>query len=619
MTTEGSNRDFFIDEFECADDEDIQEEDSSPAEPVTVPRDLASYPEETRNEVQRRIGYINWVRKRLDGGWTKAKLAPLIEQASAEIEGDPPNWRTLARWWKSYSKSGCLLTSLIPQHGGKGNRKNKLDIESEVFFDKAVERYLVRERPSIAKVYRYYTSSIQVANQRFEGEPLKALSYNGFYNRIKSLPPYDVAVARYGKFVADHQYNAIGTHMLPERILERVEVDHTPLDLILLDDELFVPLGRPHLTLLVDSYSRCITGFYIGFEGTSFNSVRKALLHSIKPKNYVSERYPCIEHDWPCYGVPEVLVVDNGAEFWSKSLEQVCLEVGINVQYNPVRKPWLKPLVERMFGGINRSLTVDIPGKTFSNLLEKEDYNPAKDAVMRFSVFVEHFHQWVIDDYHQSPDSRKRYIPALWWDKGFKSLPPSKIKEDDLKQLEVIIGLSAYRQLRRGGIHIHCLRYDSEELSKYRKNHPASEKILVKTNPDNLASVYVYLKALGEYLQVPCVDPIGYTAGLTLQQHYINLRLHRNYIDSALDLDSLARVRMQLNERIEREIEELSNYRRKSRNVKGMIKLARHQQVGSGENGSVVSQQELLPLKSEQSTDNQLDDWDDYVYDLDGY
>ncbi|WP_211321723.1 hypothetical protein [Photobacterium indicum] len=31
----------------------------------------------------------------------------------------------------------------------------------------------------------------------------------------------------------------------------------------------------------------------------------------------------------------ESLVVDNGAEFWSKSLEQSCLEVGINITTKP--------------------------------------------------------------------------------------------------------------------------------------------------------------------------------------------------------------------------------------------------------------------------------------------
>lgn len=120
----------------------------------------------------------------------------------------------------------------------------------------------------------------------------------------------------------------------------------TTLDLILLDDESLVSIGRPNLTLLIDVYSHCIVGFNLSFFQPGYESVRNALLNCISPKDYTRTKYPMIEHDWPCHGKPETLVVDNGVEFWSSSLEQSCLELGINIQYNPVRKPWLKPMMK---------------------------------------------------------------------------------------------------------------------------------------------------------------------------------------------------------------------------------------------------------------------------------
>ncbi len=62
----------------------------------------------------------------------------------------------------------------------------------------------------------------------------------------------------------------------------------------------------------------------------------KAILNAIKPKTDIAERFPSIECEWYCQGKMESLVVDNGAEFWSKSLEQSCLEVGINLQLSPL-------------------------------------------------------------------------------------------------------------------------------------------------------------------------------------------------------------------------------------------------------------------------------------------
>ncbi|WP_429102384.1 hypothetical protein [Aeromonas rivipollensis] len=122
--------------------------------------------------------------------------------------------------------------------------------------------------------------------------------------------------------MADVEFMTISSHIPPSCVMERVEIDHTPLDLILLDDDLLVPLGRPCLTLLIDSYSHCVVGFNLSFNQPGYESVRNALLNSIPPKNYVKDKYPSVEHEWPCYGKPATLVVDNGVEFWSKSLEQ---------------------------------------------------------------------------------------------------------------------------------------------------------------------------------------------------------------------------------------------------------------------------------------------------------
>lgn len=71
-----------------------------------------------------------------------------------------------------------------------------------------------------------------------------SLQERAFYKRIEKMPQYDVMVARYGKYRADIEFNAIDGHLPPQRVLERVEIDHTPMDLILIDDELLVPLGQ---------------------------------------------------------------------------------------------------------------------------------------------------------------------------------------------------------------------------------------------------------------------------------------------------------------------------------------------------------------------------------------
>ncbi|MBY6094666.1 Mu transposase C-terminal domain-containing protein [Ferrimonas balearica] len=607
----------------------VQEVDEANDEPGLIPRDIASYPESVRRETYRRADYLLWFRKHLTGGWTQKNLEPLLADAERAIGKPAPSWRTLASWWRSYKQAGFQLQALVPKHANKGNSKSRTTSAEQRFFDKAVQRYLIPQRPSVAAAYEFYESSIRVENAKLLGDKVVPISYRAFLDRINRLPPYEVMKARHGKHKADVEFDAVGSHFPPDRVLEWVEIDHTPLDIILLDDELHIPLGRAFLTLLVDSYSKCVVGFHIGYKEPSYYSVKMALHNAMRPKEETCKRFSQLKNDWPCHGKIETLVVDNGAEFWSKSLEQACLEVVTDIQFNPVKRPWLKPLVERMYRTINQKLLIDIPGKTFSNILEKEDYDPAKDAIVRFSTFVEVFHLWVIDVYHMDADSRFNGIPYWSWQKSVERLPPLPLSDEDQKKLEIVLAQSDYRQHRRGGIHIHNLRYDCDEFAAYRKYHTVNRgrgeqpSLLVKTNPDDLSYIHVYVEQLQGYLSVPCVDPLGYTKGLTLQQHKVNCRLHREFIKEQLDLDSLAQVRMALHRRIEQEAAEINAGKRSSK-VKQAAKLARQQNVSSSGMGTVVPEPiegSLVNNRAEEASPSLLtqDEWDEMISELKPY
>ena len=611
----------FNDEFQ-PDNQPLDDEKCSSPENIAV-RDLASYSDKIQKNVMRKYYFLEWMRKELVGGWTQKNLVPLLDEAAKQLKLPAPKWRTLAEWWKVYSESGCSLISLIPKTENMGNRNIKVKGEM-VFFNKAKERFLVKERTTIADVYRYYSDLIRVENKTLVGEKIKALSYKGFYNRFKKLPAYDVKLARHGKYLADMEFNKIDAHYPASRVLEKVEIDHTPLDLILLDDELNVPLGRPYLTILIDQFSRSIVGFYFGFKEPSYFSVMKALLNAIRPKDYIAEEFPTIENEWYCHGKMESLVVDNGAEFWSKSLEQSCLELGIHIQYNPVRKPWLKPLVERIFQSINSQLLINIPGKTFSNIMAREEYDSKKDAIMRFSTFNEILHKWIIDVYHHESDSRKRAIPFLKWQDAASKLPPISYTAEDEQQLAVILGIKTKRKHRRGGIHLHNLRYDSDQLADYRRMYPSNIDVLTKTDPEDISSIYVYLDNEHHYLKVPCIDPVGYTQGLSLFQHQINLKLQRDFVDQHLDLDSLARVRLYIHDRIVQEADEIKNiHKRKS--IKGMSRLAKHSGIANDKKISIEPDKlpslnlENKSAPAKKTLPNNDDDWDDFMSDLDSY
>ena len=102
------------------------------------------------------------------------------------------------------------------------------------------------------------------------------------------------------------------------------QCDHTRLDIRLVDE--YGVLDRPWLTIIIDSYSRCLMGFYLGFDSPSSNIDALALRYAILPKHYGSEYQ--LKNEWTSYGKPNYFYTDGGKDFRSIHItEQVAVEL----------------------------------------------------------------------------------------------------------------------------------------------------------------------------------------------------------------------------------------------------------------------------------------------------
>ncbi|MDW6017543.1 Mu transposase C-terminal domain-containing protein [Vibrio plantisponsor] len=581
-------------------------------------------PSELQQQALARLDILNYVEKRLSGGWTERNLSPLLSSYKSETGKWVPTWRVFVEWKSAYFQSGRDIFSLAPKHKQKGNRTKKSD--SQLLVHEAInKKYLTKERLSVAEVFEYYKSRVIEENRNNPDGKIKPISKRTFYNRINELQPYDVAAARYGKRYADREFKMVD-HIRPATYpMEYVEIDHTPAPVILLDDELNLPLGRPYLTILYDRYSDCIVGLYVGFRDPSYESVRSAFLNATLKKDWVKRKFPAIEHDWPCHGKVTYLVVDNGAEFWSQSLESALKPLVSDIIYTKAAKPWEKPHVEKAFDSFYKLLFSRLPGKTFNNITELKDYDPKKDAVVRVSVFLELLYKWVIDYFHMKPDSKERRIPYhKWHDSKWR---PNFYDGIEAKQLKIELGILNTRTLGKDGIRIHNLRYDSEELVAYKKRSAKANKkgatLKVKTDPDDISHIYVYLEEDKQYLKVPVIKNSGHIEGVSLYQHEricavkrLNTRLQKNE-------ESLADTYLYIDRRIDGEVERISN-NKQSRSTKpkttNLSKIAKYKKVGSEGPVSIANKQvknKIPPTLDVSDTDDLADDID--LSDIDGY
>lgn len=261
-------------------------------------------------------------------------MEPVILDAWNECKQQPknrPSWVSVYRWKKRYLEAGSDIQALLDNSFKKGNRKDRFpELVTEIFKEAIEDKFLSLERGTIQDAYN--EALLRIRDENLLRPPATALPIPGlrFIRRlVDQIPAFEKHSARYGQDAALRKFRSVNGHRVIEAPLERAEIDHTILDLFVIDERRSLPLGRPYITACIDVYSRCILGIYIGFVPPSCLSVSKCLKHAFLPKVGLHEEVPEIENDWPAHGVMRELVLDNGREFHSQALENICQSLGI--------------------------------------------------------------------------------------------------------------------------------------------------------------------------------------------------------------------------------------------------------------------------------------------------
>jgi putative transposase len=331
-----------------------------------TPRDLASFSETQRTGARRRLAYICSESAKDSNPTPNASsdesAALLALTPNNEIA---PHRTTLYRWRIRYGQAKDA-TALVDRRSRSGRRPDKKTYE---FFEEALQSvYLTdQKRPKIT-VFEEMTRQITRFNATAgPDEQVKPAKRSTVYLWLDCLDAHLVDQARLGKDAADRKHRgAIGT-VNPTTILERIEIDHSPLDLLVIDKSTLIPIGRPWLTVAIDRFSRAILGFYLTFNAPSSLSVLQCLKRVVLPKEKLLKGFPDVKNAWPMHGFPEELFCDNGMDLHSNGVAKICFEMGVKITYCPAGMPYYKGAVERIFRTINDGLVVQHSFCNFPN------------------------------------------------------------------------------------------------------------------------------------------------------------------------------------------------------------------------------------------------------------
>ena len=403
---------------------------------------------------------------------------------------------SIYRWISYFEESNGDIRSLIPSYhrsGGKGNPRLHPTIMNYIT-ETIKNTYLDNQRITIKEAHYDVINKISEYNE-FSKSKMLYPPYSTFARYVSKVPEFELVAYRIGKRSAEQQFSPVGKGVIVNYPLERVEIDATEIDVIIVLPE-GTQVARPHIVAAIDKYSREIVGFSIAFGGVGWPEVMDCIKHIITDKSYVKEKYTSINNEWPAFGIPKTVVVDNGLGFKNNSIKDASYQLGFVLEFAPPKIPEWKGSIERFFGTSNTGLIHSLPGTTRSNPKQLgDDENPSEKACIPFSVFIEIVHKWIIDIYSQDINKGAGSIPSKIWDDAISKHPvawPSNMYE-----VVALLGRLKHRHISRKGIELDGLFYNSIDLNKLfikfsLENKGKEQKFKVKYDPYDLGEIYVY-------------------------------------------------------------------------------------------------------------------------------
>lgn len=370
---------------------------------------------------------------------------------------------TVKRLLKRYLIRGKNKNALLPDYinsGGRGKekcsghakrgrpRKNKDLLGEGLNINEDIKKIF---RVSINKYYNTCTKNpLTTAYELMIKEFFKDIESKSIIDSSERLPTYaqfkywfykerdfkkEVVTRFSAKKYEQNNRRILGTStseaMFPGRLYQ---IDATVADLYVVSEfNRSWIIGRPVLYMVLDVYSRLITGFYVGLEGPSYIGAAMALSSVVADKVKLCKEYgiDITPDQWPVNNLPEHIIADRG-ELEGKNIENLINTLGIGVKLCPSFRADWKGCIEQNFRLINLKTKPFIPGKVDGTFRERGDKDYRLDAKLTLKEFTAiiirtilyHNNHHILKNYDRSEyqiEDDVKCIPIELWNWGIEN------------------------------------------------------------------------------------------------------------------------------------------------------------------------------------------------------
>lgn len=412
---------------------------------------------------------------------------------------------TLYRWVKLYKDYGTISAILgKPKNGGKGNSR-LLPAQEEIIKKFITSTYLNSSKSSINK-------TIRLILDECHSKDIETPHSNTIRNRIKSLSEEEVMKKRIGVKEAKYKFSPIlGSFPNADYPLSIVQIDHTRVDIILVDEYYRKPYKRPWITVAIDVFSRMVVGFYLSFDTPGALGTGLCIAHSVLPKEIWLEKIG-VKADWPCWGFMNTIHVDNAKEFRGNMLKMACKNYNINLEFRPIATPHWGGHIERLLGTFSKEIH-DLPGTTFSSPELRKSYDSEGKASLTLSEFEQWLTLYITKIYHMKNHSSLGTSPLKKYQEGIMGTseqPGIGIIPRIFNESKLRLDFMPFeeRTVQEYGVLIDHITYYHDVLRRFihSKENKEKRKFIFRRDPRDISVIYFYDPELKEYFEIPYRD-----------------------------------------------------------------------------------------------------------------
>jgi len=376
--------------------------------------------------------------------------------------------RTIEDYIKKYWKRGSTKNSLLADYHHCGNEKKdkssgikkrgrpkvneintgvNIDENIKKIFKTSINRfYNNQNKNSLVRAYHlmlkeYFTEKVVNQNGKkelilIEKENIPTLcQYRYWFNKYRDIKTEISSRNGSRTFYQKHRavLNSVNDSIIGSGM--EYQIDATIGDVYLVSEfnKKWI-VGRATIYIIVDTYSRLITGFNITLESASWVGAMVALANAMTDKvKFCKEEYgiEISEEEWPSRHVPFSILGDRGTEVMGFNSDNLVNNLGIKLSNTAPFRPEWKPIVEQQFNLLNID-TNGIPGSISPDFRERGAKIYSLDAKLNIKQFTKIIIKCIL--YHNNHHILKGYkrekgmikddvesIPIKLWDWGIKN------------------------------------------------------------------------------------------------------------------------------------------------------------------------------------------------------